>query len=99
MAKATKPGKGGKIVAGIFMTLAIAGMVTWHFWPEKTRVVKHELQFSYEQLAQRMDLTKQMQQISDQMGKVPGTAEFDKLMQQYNELEKRYNAIQPTEEE
>ena len=94
-----KHGVGGKIAAGIFMTLAIAGMLAWHFWPEKTRMVKHELQFSYEQLAQRMELTSQMQKIAEQMGKVAGTVEFDKLMKQQDELEKRYNAIQPTEED
>lgn len=94
-----KPGKGGKIAAVILMTLAITGMLTWHFWPAKTRVVKHEMQFSVEQLAKRMALTREMQKIAEQMGKVAGTPEFDKLMQQQDELEKRYNAIQPTEED
>jgi hypothetical protein len=94
-----KPGKGGKIAAGILMALAIAGLLAWRFWPEKTRVVKHELQFSYEQLAQRMELTRQMMKIAEQMKDKGGTPEFDKLMQQNDELEKRYNAIRPTEED
>jgi hypothetical protein len=94
-----KPGKGGKIAAGILMALTIAGLLAWRFSPEKTRVVKHELQFSYEQLAQRMELTKQMMNLAGQMKDKGGTPEFDKLMQQINELEKRYNAIRPTEED
>ena len=63
------------------------------------RVVKHKLQFTNAQLAQRMELTQQMQKITEQMDKAAGTPEFAKLMQQNDELEKRYNAIKPTEED
>ncbi len=93
-----KPDRGGKIASGILMTLAIIGALTWQYWPEEVRVVKHELQLSYEQLAQRMALTRQMMKIAEQMRKVAGMPEFDRLMQQHGELEKRYDAIQPTEE-
>jgi len=94
-----KPGKGGKIAAGILMTLVIAGALTWQYWPVKTRVVKHELQFSYEQLAQRRQLLNEMMKIVTQMKDKGGTAEFDKLMKQHDALEKQYDAIKPTEED
>ena len=94
-----KPGKGGKVTAGILMTLAIVGALTWQYWPAKTRVVKHEPKFTYEQLAQRMALTKEMMKIAEQLDKVAGTPEFDRLMKQHDELEKQYDAIQPTEED
>lgn len=108
----SKPGKGGKIAAGILMTLAIVGALTWQYWPSKTRVVKHELQFTYEQLAKRMALTKEMMKIANAMQQalaLPDDAtpqqrgaamrKFEELQKQHDELEKRYDAIQPTEED
>lgn len=95
----SKPGKGGKIAAGILVVLAIAGALTWQFWPEKTHTVKRELSYTYEALAQRRQLLNEMQKIVLQMKNMGGTAEFDKLMKQHDELEKRYDAIQPTEED
>jgi hypothetical protein len=108
----SKPGKGGKIAAGILMTLAILGALTWQYWPTKTRVVKHELQFTYEQLAQRMALTQQMMKIAEQMKEalaLPADAtpqqraaamkKFEELQKQHDELDKRYEAIKPTEED
>jgi len=108
---APKPGKGGKVAAFVLMTLAIAGALAWQYWPQKTRVIKREPQFTYEQLAQRMELNKQMMAIARQMQQtlaLPETAtaeeraaamrRFEALKKQHDELEKRYNAIQPTEE-
>jgi|GEM_PF-1057633 len=107
-----KPGRGGKIAAGILLTLAIAGALAWQYWPEKPRVVKREPTFTYEQLAQRMELTRQMQAIARQMQQalaLPKDAtpqqraeamrKFEQLQKQHDELEKRYNAIQPTDED
>jgi hypothetical protein len=94
-----KPGKAGKVAAGILMTLAIAGALTWQYWPANTRIVKHELRFSYEQLAQRRELLNEMMKVATQMKNIGGTAEFDKLMKQHDALEKKYEAIQPTEED
>jgi len=107
-----KPGKGGKVAAGILMTLAIVGALTWQYWPEKTRVVKHEPKFTYEQLAQRMALTKQMMGIAAQMKEalaLPADAtpqqratamrKFEELQKQHDELDKRYEAIKPTKED
>ena len=96
---ATKPGRGGKIAAGILLVLAIGGALTWQFWPEKTRPVKHELTYTYEALAQRRQLLNEMQKIVPRMKQAAGTAEFDELMKQHDALEKRYDAIQPTEED
>ena len=96
---AKKPGRGGKVAAGILLVLAIGGALTWHFWPEKTRPVKHELTYTYEALAQRRQLLDEMQKIGLRMKNIGGTAEFDNLMKQYNTLEKRYDAILPTEED
>lgn len=98
-APATKPGRGGKIAAGILLVLAIGGALTWQFWPEKTRPVKRELTYTYEALAQRRQLLNEMQKIVTRMKQVDGTAEFDDLMKQHDALEKRYDAIQPAEED
>ncbi len=107
-----KSGKGGKIAASILATLTIAGLLVWQYTPEKERVVKHELQFSYEQLAQRSALMEEMQKISASMTRaleLPKDAspeqratalqQFEKLQEQYQELEKRHDAIQPEEED
>lgn len=95
---AAKPGRAGKIAAGILLVLAIGGMLAWQFWPEKTRVVKRELTYTYEALGQRRQLLNEMQAIANQMKQARG-ADFDKLMKQHDVLEKRYDAIQPTEED
>jgi hypothetical protein len=107
-----KSGKGGKIAAAILMTLTITGLLTWQYKPEKMLVVKHELQFSYEQLEQRRTLLNEMQKISASMQQAlslpkdatreqssAGIQQSEELQKQYQELEKRYNAIQPTEED
>jgi len=107
-----KPGRRGKIAAGILLTLAVAGALTWQYWPAKTRVVKHELTYTYEALAQRMALTKEMEGVLRQMQqaldlpkdatsqqRVAAMRTFEALQQQHDELEKRYNAIQPTIED
>lgn len=94
-----KPSKAGKVAAGILMTLAILSALTWQYWPATTRVVKHELQFSYEQLAQRRQLLNEMMKIASQMKDIGGTVEFDRLMEKHDALEKQYEAIQPTEED
>ncbi len=107
-----KSGEGGKIAAAILMTLMIAGLLAWQYKPEKIHVVKHVLQFSYEQLEQRRTLTNEMQKIHSSMEQaqaLPKNAtseqravsmqQFEELMKQYQEHEKRYDAIQPTEED
>jgi hypothetical protein len=107
-----KSGKGGRIAAAILMTLTIAGLLTWQYKPEKMLVVKHELQFSYEQLEQRRTLLNEMQIISSSMQQAlalpkdatrkqssAGMQQFEELQNQYQELEKRYNAIHPREED
>jgi hypothetical protein len=33
----TKPGRGGKIAAGILLVLTVGGILTWQVWPEKIR--------------------------------------------------------------
>ena len=96
---ATKRGRGGKIAAGILLVLAISGMLMWQFWPEKTRPVKRDPTYTYEALAQRRQLLSEMQKIVTRMKQAVGTAEFDDLMKQHDALEKRYDAIQPTEED
>jgi len=95
---AAKPSRGGRIAAGILLALAIGGTLAWQFWPEKTRPVKRELTYTYEALAQRRQLLNEMQENATQMKQAAGTAEFDRLMKQHDALEKRYDAIQPTEE-
>jgi hypothetical protein len=96
---ATKPAEVGKIAAGILLLLAIGGTLTWQFWPEKTRPVKHELTYTYEALAQRRQLLNEMQKIVTRTKQVIGTTEFDDLMKQHDALEKHYDAIQPTDED
>jgi len=94
-----KHGEGGKVTAGILMALAIAGALTWQYWPEKTRMVKRELSYTYEALAQRRQLLNEMMKIATQMKNIGSTVEFDNLMKQHDTLEKQYDAIQPTEED
>ncbi|MCX7825030.1 MAG: hypothetical protein N2689_05685 [Verrucomicrobiae bacterium] len=98
-APAAQPGRGGKLAAAILLALAVAGALTWQFWPEKSRPVKREPTYSYEALAQCRALLNEMQKIVNRMKQVPGTAEFDELMKQHEALEKRYDAILPTEED
>ena len=75
-------------------------------------MVKHELKFSDEQLAQRIELHSQMQTIARQMQQallLPKDAtpqqraavmrKFEELQTLHDELERRAHAIQPTEEE
>lgn len=108
----SKSGKGGKMAAGLLLALTIAGLLAWHYMPEKTAVLKHELQYSYEQLAQRHALLNEMQKTAASMGQVlalpkdatpkqraAGMQQFEELQKQYQELEKKYDAIQPTEED
>ena len=52
----------------------------------------------YEALAQRRQLLNEMQKNAAQMKQTTGTGDFDRLMKQHDALEKRYDAIQPTEE-
>jgi hypothetical protein len=91
--------KCGKVAAGILMALTIFGALTWQYWPANTRVVKHKLQYSYEQLAQRRQLLNEMMNIVIQLKSKGGTVEFDNLLKQHDALEKQYEAIQPTEED
>ena len=94
------------------MGLAIGGALAWQYWPAQTRVVKHELTYTYEALAQRMALTKEMERTVRAMQQalaLPKDATsqqraaamrtFEELQKQHDELEKRYDAIQPTIED
>jgi hypothetical protein len=107
-----KSGKGGKIAAAILMTLTIMSLLAWQYKPEKMPVVKHERQFSYEQLEQRLALTNEMQKVAASMKqaltfpedttpaqRAAGMRQFEELQKQHQDLEKRYDAIQPTEED
>ena len=109
---ATTPGPAGRIAAIILLVLVVGGAQAWHYWPEPRVKVERKLTYSTEALAQRMQLTEQMRQITLQMNKAlelqksstpaeraQGASLFDALMKQHDDLEKRYNAIQPTEEE
>lgn len=108
----TPPGKGGKIAARILVVLAVVGALTWHYWPETTRVVRHEPQYSQAQLTERLELNRQMRAIETQMKqalalpanatpeeRAAGMRKFEELKQQLDALERQYDAIQPTAED
>jgi nucleotide-binding universal stress UspA family protein len=93
------PGRAGKPAAAVLVVLACLGTLVWQFWPETVPSMKREPTYTYEALAERQALLEAMRKVAEEMGGAAGTPRFDELMKQHDELEARYNAILPTEEE
>lgn len=104
------PGRAGRVVAWVLLLLAAGGALWLHYRPVPTPMVQKRVRFTREALAERVRLTRQMEELTRQMKALAAShddaparsdvlGKLDALLRQHRELEKRYEAIVPEEEE